>query len=138
MLIHILLAIKALLKDITALFVGSYLKVITSITILFKTSLILKPGAIYDLIIFNSNYYQDSEKPFMLAHEIGHVINGNPGCDKLVNGLGKEESIADKFAIDLLLEYCLDQDIWFDNIYDFAESFGIPSGKYYLLEKMVS
>ena len=34
-------------KDITALFVGSYLKVITSITILFKTSLILKPGAIH-------------------------------------------------------------------------------------------
>lgn len=91
-----------------------------------------------NLIIFNDQYYEDIAKPFMLAHEIGHVMNGNPGCNGLINGIGKEENIADTFAINLFLEYCSDQDIWFDNIYDFAKAFGIPSDKYYLLEKMVS
>ncbi len=44
--IHILLAIKALLKDIMGSFADSFLRVITSITILFRKSLTLKPGAI--------------------------------------------------------------------------------------------
>ena len=44
--IHILLAIKALLKDIMGSFADSFLKVITSITILFRKSLTLKPGTI--------------------------------------------------------------------------------------------
>ena len=30
------------------------------------------------LVIFNGNYYKENEKPFMLAHEIGHVIEGSP------------------------------------------------------------
>lgn len=90
-----------------------------------------------DLIIFNDNYHKENVKPFMLAHEIGHVENGNPGCDKLINGEGKEENIADTFALDLLWDYCLDQDIWFDNIYDFARAFCIPDSKYYLLDRMV-
>ena len=44
--IHILLTIKALLKDIMGSFADLFLRVITSITILFRKSLTLKPGAI--------------------------------------------------------------------------------------------
>lgn len=91
-----------------------------------------------NLIIFNDQYHDALAKPFILAHEIGHVVNGNPECINLINGSSQEENIADRFAINLLWEYCLDQDIWFDNIYDFATAFCIPNDKYYLLDKEVN
>ena len=42
------------------------------------------------LIIFNANYYKVNERPFMLAHEIGHVVEEVPEFYKLAY-LGKEK-----------------------------------------------
>lgn len=87
------------------------------------------------LIIFNANFYKKSERPFMLAHEIGHVVEEVPEYYKLAYlGIEKGEFSANRFAINLLALYCLDNDIYFDNYYSFAKAFGIPKDKYYILE----
>ena len=87
------------------------------------------------LIIFNANYYKVNERPFMMAHEIGHVVEEVPEFYKLAHlGIEKGEFSANRFAINLLALYCLDNDIYFDNYYSFARAFGIPKDKYYILE----
>lgn len=87
------------------------------------------------LIIFNANYYKKDEHPFMLAHEIGHVVEEVPEFYHLAY-LGKEkgEFSANRFAINLLALYCFKNDIWYETYYDFAKAFGIPKDKYYVLE----
>lgn len=87
------------------------------------------------LIIFNANYYKVNERPFMLAHEIGHVVEEVPEYYKLAYlGIEKGEFSANRFAINLLSLYCLENDIWYETYYDFAKAFGIPKDKYYILE----
>ena len=87
------------------------------------------------LIIFNANYYKVNERPFMLAHEIGHVIDEVPEYYKLAHlGIEKGEFSANRFAINLLALYCFENDIWYGTYYDFAKAFGIPKDKYYILE----
>lgn len=89
------------------------------------------------LVIFNDNFQDKTQKPFMLAHEIGHVVEGNSQYYKLSHlGMNRGEYSANIFAINLLWEYCLDSDIWFETIYDFATSFGIPHECWYLLERI--
>ncbi len=87
------------------------------------------------LIIYNDNWQTNQEKPFILAHEIGHIMCGSTIC-YLQNHIGtkKSENDANKFAIMLLQKYCEQNDIVFENKYKFAESFGIPKNIYYLLE----
>lgn len=87
------------------------------------------------LIIYNEKWYDSNEKPFILAHEIGHIINGDPVCySHDYNNINKSESIANKFAIRLLKQYCYETDIEFESKYQFAETFGIPRRFYYLLD----
>lgn len=87
------------------------------------------------LIIFNANYYKVNERPFMLAHEIGHVVDEVPEFYKLAYlGIEKGEFSANRFAINLLSLYCMENDIWYETYYDFAQAFGIPKDKYYVLE----
>lgn len=87
------------------------------------------------LIIFNANYYKVNERPFMLAHEIGHVVEEVPEFYKLAYlGTEKGEFSANRFAINLLSLYCMENDIWYETYYDFAQAFGIPKDKYYVLE----
>lgn len=89
------------------------------------------------LVIFNDNYKNESEKPFMLAHEIGHVIDGNSDYYHLSHlGMARGEYSANVFAINLLSCYCLDNDIYFESVFEFAEAFGIPKSKYYLLDDL--
>ena len=87
------------------------------------------------LIIFNANYYKVNERPFMLAHEIGHVVEEVPEYYKLAYlGIEKGEFSANRFAINLLSLYCMENDIWYETYYDFAQAFDIPKDKYYVLE----
>lgn len=87
------------------------------------------------LIIFNANYYKVNERPFMMAHEIGHVVEEVPEYYKLAYlGIEKGEFSANRFAINLLSLYCMENDIWYETYYDFAKAFGIPKDKYYVLE----
>lgn len=88
------------------------------------------------LIIYNENWQVKKEKPFILAHEIGHVMCGDADFYyKNHNGTDIEECTANKFAINLLKKYCEENDIYFESNYCFAKAFGIPKRLYYLLEE---
>lgn len=89
------------------------------------------------LIIYNENWANKKEKPFILAHEIGHVMCGSTICyHKNHIETKKSENDANRFAIKLLRDYCKKNDIVFESKYCFAESFGIPRKIYYLLEEV--
>lgn len=88
------------------------------------------------IIIFNENWKNQKETPFMLAHEIGHIVNGDTYCfHNFSNGVSREECKANRFAIKLLVTYCRENDIFFESKYSFAEAFGIPSKCFYILEE---
>lgn len=87
------------------------------------------------LIIMNSRWPFPTHTPFLLAHEIGHVVEEVPEYYKLAYlGMEKGEFSANRFAINLLSLYCMENDIWYETYYDFAQAFGIPKDKYYVLE----
>lgn len=87
------------------------------------------------LIIYNENWKITKEKPFILAHEIGHVMCGSTIC-YCHNHIETRQSEydANRFTIKLLQDYCNKNDIVYESIYKFADSFGIPQKFYYLLE----
>ena len=93
------------------------------------------------LITFNDSWYNDDEKPFMLAHEIGHVMCGTTICydtqnHKLSISKNECEHDANIFAIKLFKKYCAENGIHYDNAVQFAEAFAIPKKCFYLLEKV--
>lgn len=79
-------------------------------------------------IIINTNWKNQNELPFIIAHEIGHVLNEDEG--KLYYSTStahsKFETAANERAIDLLLEYCDHEDFLPNNYIDFMELYGIP------------
>lgn len=90
-----------------------------------------------DLVVVNGNWKPEKEVPFIFAHEIGHVIDNNSKYYHLAYlGMDRGEYSANTFALNLLEFYCLQNDIWFDTIYQFANAFGIPKDKYYLLDNL--
>lgn len=87
-----------------------------------------------DLVVINGNWSPETEVPFIFAHEIGHTIENTPVFNKLSYlGSDKAEYSANVFAIRLLQQYCLENEITYNTIFDFAKSFGIPKDKWYLL-----
>lgn len=86
------------------------------------------------LIIMNAEWSQPTQLPFLLAHEIGHVLHEDEAYFKL-NSLTnrKGEAQENVFAIKLLQQYCIENDFRFNSIYQFAQCFGIPKECYYLL-----
>lgn len=90
------------------------------------------------VIYFNDKWFRIDEKPFLLAHEIGHTMcaredmvkSSDSYCNK-----SKNECKANRFAIRLLRKYCEENDIFFDSVYNFASFFGIPSRCFYILEE---
>ena len=89
-----------------------------------------KPGK---LIIMNAKWWHPTEMPFLLAHEIAHVLYEDQQYynlnDQTVN---HGEADANIFAINLLYKYCEENDYHFDNFYNFAKAFCIPHDLYYL------
>ena len=87
------------------------------------------------LIIMNGNWAYPTQIPFLLAHEIGHVIHENESFYH-ISALTrlKGEACENAYAIKLLHKYCVDNEIYFDSCYSFAKCFGIPEACYYLLE----
>lgn len=80
------------------------------------------------MILINKHYGNPQEIPFAIAHEIGHVVDGDPGiryyCSATIHD--KDEYRANQFAIKLLKQYCQANDIDCDNQVDFYRRFGIP------------
>lgn len=87
-----------------------------------------------NLVVVNNQWHDQTEIPFIFAHEIGHIFTGIP-CfyHSSTANTSKQESEANVFAINLLKEYCESHDISFDNYYSFAQTFCIPRKVYYLM-----
>ena len=88
----------------------------------------------YRLVVVNTRWYKHNEVPFSLAHEIGHVINGDRGVHAYTaTAETKEEHAANVTGIKLLLAYCQEHDIYFDNPVVFCQQFGAPLELDYLV-----
>ncbi|KRL93915.1 ImmA/IrrE family metallo-endopeptidase [Limosilactobacillus equigenerosi] len=72
------------------------------------------------LIIINANWHDPNEIPFIIAHEIGHVINQDDIHSP------QAEMAASFTALHLLRKYCDANDIPTDNSIRFCSLFGIP------------
>lgn len=79
-------------------------------------------------IIINENWHRPSEVPFMIAHEIAHILNEDVGIvyySSFANKTKVEHSANIK-AIEILLDYCELQDLTLEPE-QFRQSFGIPT-----------
>lgn len=98
------------------------------------------PSAASDLppiIAINFNWYDKNEIPFMISHEIGHAYAQNSIYYHASHlGIERGESEANIFAINLLLKYCKEHELYFSTIYEFAKNFSIPKKCYYLLDSI--
>ncbi|WDF83596.1 ImmA/IrrE family metallo-endopeptidase [Lacticaseibacillus pabuli] len=82
-------------------------------------------------IMLNANWGRPDEVPFMAAHEIGHVLNGDSGRLYYDNKRVKSdtERDADRTAIKVLYNICKndeDFDAAYFNPVQFMENFKIP------------
>lgn len=86
-------------------------------------------------VLINMNWDNQPEIPFILAHELGHLLNGDKGVNYYNSATihNKTEFAANKTAIRLLLNYCEDYDIEIDNPIHFCERFGIPTDLEYIV-----
>ena len=79
-------------------------------------------------VLMNWKYGNPDEIPFALAHEIGHVVDDDPGIRyyKSATLHDKAEYRANLFGISLLKQYCIAHDISINSAIKFCEVFGIP------------
>ena len=79
------------------------------------------------LIVINQNSKNKFELPFIIGHEIGHIMNGNVNgafyCGKPVNS---EERLADLYSLNLIYGYASNQFDNFEEPVQFIEQYGIP------------
>ena len=79
------------------------------------------------LIVINQNSKNKFELPFIIGHEIGHIMNGNVNgafyCGKPVNS---EERLADLYSLDLIYGYASNQFDNFEEPVQFIQQYGIP------------
>lgn len=89
-----------------------------------------------NLIFINMNWHNQNELPFQIAHEIGHMIVGDSCYMYKKNYLMKikSEDRADMFAINILKQYCEENDFCITNPIIFAQQFCIPRRLYNVVE----
>ena len=79
------------------------------------------------LIVINQNSKNKFELPFIIGHEIGHIMNGNVNgafyCGKPVNS---EERLADLYSLNLIYGYASNQFDTFEEPVQFIQQYGIP------------
>lgn len=81
-------------------------------------------------IVFNVNWYNKKQLAFSLAHEIGHILNGDNSLEPLyfTPNKVKLEHGANVLAIKTLIPYYLEgKEKSHIRAYDFMEGFGIPA-----------
>lgn len=89
----------------------------------------------FSTAVINANYKNIDEIPFIIGHEIGHLILGHTKEKFYASPANRirMERDANKYSLHLLREYCDLHDIHFENELNFAQSFGVPSACYHLL-----
>lgn len=79
------------------------------------------------LIVINQNCKNKSELPFIVGHEIGHIMNGDATtsfyCDK---PLSSEEHKADLYSLNIIYDYAAEQFDTFEEPIQFVQQYGIP------------
>ena len=79
------------------------------------------------LIVINQNCKNKFELPFIIGHEIGHIMKGNVNgafyCGKPVNS---EERLADLYSLNLIYGYASNQFDNFEEPVQFIQQYGIP------------
>ncbi|MBU3828889.1 MAG: ImmA/IrrE family metallo-endopeptidase [Candidatus Lactobacillus pullistercoris] len=91
----------------------------------------------YSTAVINANWKNIDEIPFIIGHELGHLLLGH-SRKEFEESPAKRirmEKEANEYSLDLLTEYCDLHEIYFYNKYSFASAFGIPKDCYYLLEE---
>lgn len=91
-------------------------------------------------MFINTNWYKQEEVPMIIAHEIGHMLNGDSCYMYNKSSIAKinAESTANKIAIDLLLQYCKDYDIHFNSYIMFIQQFCIPLRYEYIAKRKMA
>lgn len=86
-------------------------------------------------VVINTNWSNKSEIPFIFAHELGHVINGDGGVMYYCSATSqtKIESAANQKAIDIIIKYSNEIDEQPADYMAFMQSYGVPD---YLIEKV--
>ena len=79
------------------------------------------------LIVINQNSKNKFELPFIIGHEIGHIMNGDVNgvfyCGKSINS---EERLADLYSLNLIYGYASNQFDTFEEPIQFIYEYGIP------------
>ncbi|MHB9289657.1 ImmA/IrrE family metallo-endopeptidase [Latilactobacillus curvatus] len=81
-------------------------------------------------VVFNANWHNEKQLAFSLAHEIGHILNGDSSIEPLyfTPNKAKLEHGANALAIKMLIPFYLeDKEKSHIKAYDFMEGFGIPA-----------
>ncbi|MBP2058942.1 Zn-dependent peptidase ImmA (M78 family) [Lactobacillus colini] len=79
-------------------------------------------------IIINTNWHNESEIPFSIGHEIGHLMLDDRGVIYLKSFAGKcsEEKPADLYALKLIYDYSKNRGDYFEDPGTFMQCYGIP------------
>lgn len=93
-------------------------------------------------VFVNMNWQNKKELPFIAAHELGHVLNGD-NTQKLLYYTTSATKIkieyeANKTGIDLLLKFCESADLMYDNYLTFMDDFGVPKTLTTLVKKRLT
>lgn len=82
----------------------------------------------YKLIIINSNWKNKNEIPFIIGHELGHLMLGHTSISYYSTQTAntKCEYEADQYSLKLIYKYSIEQGNHFEEPYQFIEQFGIP------------
>lgn len=83
----------------------------------------------HNLMVINLNWHNQSELPFIIAHEIGHFILGDKGIlyYSSFSGQNSEEKSADLYSLNLLYDYACSRGQYFEEPGQFLSAYGIPS-----------
>lgn len=92
----------------------------------------------YNLVIINPNANSRKNLPFVILHELGHIILEHQDLDCIAPAARiKQENEADCFAVRLLWGYSTQLGFEYNNTYKFIESFGIPNRMFDTVSKLM-
>ncbi|GHV97851.1 hypothetical protein lacNasYZ03_11280 [Lactobacillus nasalidis] len=82
----------------------------------------------HNLVIINPNANPKPMLPFVILHELGHIVLAHHELDCVSPSAKiKQEHEADEFSTELIWTYSQRLGISYNNAYDFMSAFGIPS-----------
>ncbi|WEV51637.1 hypothetical protein OZX69_02790 [Lactobacillus sp. ESL0731] len=83
------------------------------------------------LIIINTNWRNKAELPFIIGHEIGHLVDGDLGISSYCGTtLTSKERHADLYSLNLIFDYATNQYDCYQEPGQFMQAYGIPTRMY--------